>query len=103
MTREPRETYVIRNGKLIPKRVAAPLDAAPAPYVISDTMEPLQHHATGRVHTSKSAFRADTRAAGCEEVGNDPAAQRDNYKRPDPSSAEIAVDVKRAIAELRSR
>jgi hypothetical protein len=42
------------------------------PYVISDHMEPTKHHATGKVHDSKSQFRRDTKAAGCVEIGNEP-------------------------------
>jgi hypothetical protein len=70
------------------------------PSVISDTMEPLKHMGTGRVLDSKSKFRADTRASGCVEVGNDPAALR---ARPTPEPEGVHMDVKRAMEELRSR
>lgn len=88
-------TYVLRDGKLVEKWLAR----RQVPAVISDTMEPMQHMATGRVHTSKAAFRADTRAAGCIEVGNDPAALRGS-KRPEPNTGEIVADIKRAMQEL---
>lgn len=38
---------------------------------ISDTMEPTRHMANGKYYTSKAAFRAATKAAGCIEIGND--------------------------------
>lgn len=40
-------------------------------YIISDVQEPLKHPVTGKIHTSKSNFRRDTKAAGCEEIGNE--------------------------------
>ncbi len=97
-----RDTYVMRNGQLVPKRKAQPLsEPEKRIHVISDTMPPLKHMATGRVHDSKAAFRADTRAMGCDEIGTDPAALR--TQRIEPDKHEIANDVKRALAELRSR
>lgn len=99
-----RDTFVMRNGRLVSKRRAQPLVTSTDSrlHVISDTMKPARHMATGRVHDSKSRFRADTRAMGCEEVGNDPAITRER-PRPEPSMGEIAMDVKRAIQELNSR
>lgn len=38
---------------------------------ISDTMEPTRHMANGKYYTSKAAFRAATKAAGCVEIGNE--------------------------------
>jgi hypothetical protein len=94
-------TYVYRNGQLVPKHIAGPRhDAAPAFYVISDTMAPLKHMGTGRTLDSKSQFRADTKASGCVEVGTDPAALRD---RPPITPRGVHEDVKRALQELRSR
>lgn len=101
-----RNTYVLRKGKLVPKRLAQPLinSTDPKIHVISDVMDPLKHMGTGRMHDSKAAFRADTKAMGCEEVGNDPAATRDiGLKRVEAPMAEYVQDVKRALQELRSR
>ncbi len=71
-------------------------------YVISDAMAPARHPSTGRIHDSKSEFRKDTRAAGCEEVGNDPSARRDR-SRHQTTQADVVPDVKRAIEQLKSR
>lgn len=102
-----RATYVMRGGRLVDKRYAPPLiqSADPRLYVIGDVMDPVRHMATGRVHDSKARFRADTRAAGCVEAGNDPAIRRDIgvHGRNRVSQADVVNDVKRAIAELRSR
>ena len=96
-----RGTWVMRNGRLVRKERAAPLNVtSSAVYVISDTMQPLKHMGTGRMLDSKSQFRADTRASGCVEVGTDPAAMRE---RPKPVPQGAHMDVKRAFEELRSR
>jgi hypothetical protein len=94
-------TEVYRNGKFVLKHLAGPRHAASkAPNVISDTMDPLKHMGTGRMLDSKSAFRRDTIASGCIEVGTDPAALRD---RPRIEPRGVHEDVKRALAEVRSR
>lgn len=98
------EIFVMRGGGLVPKRLAAPLtrknDARV--YVISDTMAPVKHMGTGRIHDSKSNFRADTRAMGCDEVGTDKAILRER-PRYVPNEAEIVQDVKKSLEQLRSR
>ena len=69
-----RETLVLRNGKWLRKQDAPPLHAArDAPMVIGDTLPggALRHPSTGKMMDSKSRFRAETRARGCVEVGND--------------------------------
>jgi hypothetical protein len=92
---------VYRNGRLIDKAIAGPRHVSrSAPAVHSDTMAPLKHMGTGRTLDSKSQFRADTKASGCVEVGTDPAALRD---RPPITPRGVHEDVKRALAELRSR
>lgn len=73
-----RSTWVYRpnhpaaneNG-MVERHLADPIRSDPKVYVISDTMDPARHMATGRVFDSKSKFRAETRASGCIEVGND--------------------------------
>lgn len=70
-----------------------------APYVISDTMDPTMHMATGRIVDSKSQFRKMTREAGCEEVGNDMPPRLKEPERVRP----VGPDIKRAIEELRGR
>lgn len=95
-------TYVYRNGQLIEKHLAPPLvTASGAPHVISDIMPETRHMATGRMHTSKSAFRAETKAAGCIEVGTDPAITRP--RKPIPLSREQRrEDIKRTIYNLKN-
>ena len=41
------------------------------PYVVSDSMEPLRHHGTGRMISSKREFSRETRRAGMVELGNE--------------------------------
>lgn len=74
--------------------------AASAPMVIPDSMSDTRHPVTQRVHDSKSAFRRDTRAAGCVEVGNDAPLQ----SKPEFNMGRRAgYDIAESIRELRAR
>lgn len=57
----------------------------------------LQSHADGKMYDSKSRYRAELRARGCIEVGNDPQANR-IPDQPMPGGWEM--DIKRAWEEL---
>ncbi len=83
-----------------PAKCVRPSNRSPAFYVISDTMEPLRHMGTGKVLDSKAKFRAETRASGCVELGNEPIKPRapvklDRGKRRD--------DIRKTIYDLRNR
>lgn len=66
-----RERLVYRKGLgMVPFSDAGPREVD-APFIQTDSMAPLEHMATGRIHDSKSAFRRDTKESGCVEVGND--------------------------------
>lgn len=70
-----------------------------APHVISDNMDPLKHHATGEIMTSKRAFARTTRAMGCVELGNEPIQAR----KPIPlDKRQRREDIKRTIYQLRN-
>lgn len=93
-----RATYVMRNGKLVDKRRAAPLvSAGAAPYVIGDDLPGggCIHPSTGKMMDSKSRFRAETRARGLVEVGNDVRAPRKPVDMPP-----VREDIHRAWQEL---
>lgn len=95
-------TYVIRDGVLIEKRFApANIPDSSAPNVISDSMPETRHMATGRIHTSKAAFREDTRISGCIEVGNDPAITKQR-KPIELSREKRRDDIRRTLYELRN-
>lgn len=89
-----RETYVMRDGKLVPKSDAAPLRSGGV-HIISDHLPDLRHPITGKVMDSKSGFRAVTRAHGCVEVGNE--VQRDT-RQINPGN--LKADIARAITSL---
>lgn len=95
-------TYVRRNGRIVEKSRAAPLNVPHrrAAAVISDVMPATKHMGTGAVIDSKAVFRAHTRAAGCVEVGTDPAGRKPGPKYEPPSLVPYA---QRAIAQLESR
>jgi len=95
----PREVYVYRNGRLVPKHEAEPPGGGSGGvYVISDTMVALRHPITGRIMDSKSQFRSVTRAHGCVEVGNE--RQRDTRRLSEFDKTSRINDIRRAITEL---
>lgn len=68
-------TWVMRNGRLVPKRLAAPRGGRVGG-VISDTMDGLVHPCDGKMYDSKSQFRKVTKAKGGVEVGNEKLVDR---------------------------
>lgn len=93
-----RTTFVIRDGQLVEKRYAAPVNASP--YVISDGMDATLNMANGQTYDSKRAYQKAVRAAGCEIVGNDPSISQPHrhQEMSDPSR-----DVRQAYEQLRDR
>jgi hypothetical protein len=63
-----RDTFVMRNGKLVPKSTAAPLNSGVF-HVMSD-IKPFVTQ-DGRPIESRSHLRAYERANGVKQVGND--------------------------------
>lgn len=94
-----RETYVMRGGKLVPKRSAAPLvRAGSAPMVISD-LDPYRAAAADK-HTGKRPVIGGRRQHreflarnGYVEIGNDFTVPA----REQLSQADRIADIKRAI------
>lgn len=66
-------------------------------HVISDSMGAIQSMADGRMYDSKSRYRAELRARGCYEVGNDRIEQR---AKPLPP---VREELRRTYHQLRSR
>lgn len=66
----PNHPQANENG-MVDRSIAGYEQKSSAPHVISDSMEPMRHHGTGRVIDSKRAFSAETRAIGCVELGNE--------------------------------
>ncbi|RUX96155.1 MULTISPECIES: hypothetical protein [unclassified Mesorhizobium] len=79
------------NGRQVFRKVetARPKRSAlPAPMISTDTMPETQSMLDGNYYTSKSALRATYRAAGVEEIGNDPARYR---RKPKPKVDRKAI------------
>lgn len=76
----------------------------PRPAVFSDTQE-IKSMANGKMYDSKSRYRADLKAMGFTEVGNDSSFQPENVKMRDPTAdlPSAHEDVKQAIEQLSSR
>lgn len=67
------------------------------PMVITDTMDPVEH-VDGKFYTSKSQYRAVTKAHGYIEVGNDPARHK-RQPKPKPDRKAIKEAVAKAVAQ----
>jgi len=67
----------------------------PAHMVIQDSMNPVVHPANGKFYDSKSAFRAENKAHGLIEVGNEWAGKP--WKEPELHEPK---DLKPTLAEL---
>lgn len=87
---------------MVPRAILNDYRAADAPQVISDIMPETKHMVTGRVHTSKSEFRKDTRATGGTEVGNEIAAATKERKPIELDRRQRRDDIGRAIYDLRN-
>ena len=91
--------YVYRNGKVIHIEDAGEETRPWVTGVISDHMEPAKHHGTGRIHDSKAKFRAETKATGCIEIGNEPIRPR---KHIPLDKAQRRDDIRRTVYNLRN-
>ena len=94
-----RETYVLRDGQLVPKHLAAPLHAShgDGPMIIRDEMDFTRSMIDGSGHTSKRGYYRHVRANGCEIVGNERAPfERKNEYQP----RGVGESIKRAIEQL---
>lgn len=97
----PRESFVIRDGQCVPKHLAGspprgPASGLPRPMVISDSCE-FRSMVDGQMVTSKAKYRADLRARGYEEVGNE---KLNTAPTPAPKMGGMKDDIRRAISEL---
>lgn len=86
----PAEEYV---------RPAKAVSSLPRPMLIRDQMEPTLSMADGKVYESKSAMRAEYKARGMIEVGNDTAPMWERPKAPPPRE-EIRGAVEGALSKV---
>lgn len=85
-------TYVLRDGKLVPKHQAEPLNAGP--YIATDGMDPIRSMADGQMYDSKSTYRRSLKAHGCQELGND------RQERAAPTSVgNLKADIAQAMKQ----
>lgn len=69
----------------------------PFPMIMSDVMEPVMSMLDGKMYDSKSALRATYKAAGCVEIGNDPARFK-KRERKKVDRKEIKTTLEKAAA-----
>lgn len=87
------------------KEIIAPVKARhapkrsdlPIPMVISDEMTAVQSQVSGKFYDSKAALRAEYRATGHIEIGND---KRPPFKKPRVTRAEVKKTVQKAAARV---
>lgn len=75
------------NGRQVYRKVETREPARshlPCPMLNLDHMEPVQSQATGKIYDSKAALRAEYKALGMVEVGNDPARLRPKKREKTP-------------------
>lgn len=85
---------------VLPERVRpglAPRSDLPCPQVLSDAMDAVQSQVSGTWYESKSALRAEYRATGHIEKGND---KRAPWKMPRTSRQEVRDTVRKARARV---
>jgi hypothetical protein len=91
-----RETYVLRDGELVPKWQAGPSERVGGPYIISDHLDGTASPISGKIYDSKSAYYRHIRNNGCQIVGNEKMEAPRPVSMGDPSR-----DIARAIQQLR--
>lgn len=77
--------------------IAPARSSLPCPMMITDTMDPVEH-VDGKFYTSKSQYRAVTKAHGYVEIGNDPARHK-RPPKPKPDRKAIKEAVAKAVAQ----
>lgn len=73
-----KKTYVMRDGQLVEKHLAVPLQENTGPFIMGD-IQPYKSMINGEVVGSRSRHRALLREHGCIEVGNET-----RYLKPKP-------------------
>lgn len=92
--------YINARGNLVkrygPPHAPVARSSYPCPMLALDTMDPTMH-VDGNTYTSKSQFRAVTKANGLTEVGNETAPQDRSVKAPTAESIDASLN--KAVAE----
>lgn len=94
----PRETYVWRNGELVPKHLAPPLHAPKSRMQVIKDIEP--YRAIGvdnRIVGGRRQHREMLRSHGLVEIGSESQTQRAPENRVDHG---LIQDLKRAMNKL---
>lgn len=94
-----RETYVYRNGQLIPKHLAPPRESKGRGLQVIKDIEPYRNIAIdGKIIGGRRQHRDMLRAHGCIEVGNEKQSlPKPPADRPDPR---LVADIKRAMGKF---
>ena len=93
----PRQTYVYDRAtrKLVPKvKPSTPR----GPQIINSACEPFRSMADGKIYTDKAKYRAEIKARGFQEIGNERPLP--SGPRTDPGDREY--DIRKTISELNS-
>lgn len=85
-----KRTYVLRNGQLVEKHLAAPLQDVNAPMVMGD-LKPYQSMVTGEIVESRSRHRQILREHRLVEVGNETHYLKSKPITPPPGLKETLI------------
>ena len=69
------------------------------PRFIRDEIDPVQSMASGKMYTSKSKLRAEYKALGVVEVGNDSSLQSNTWKPKKVTHEEVRPAVEKALSK----
>ena len=104
-----RGTFVYRDGELVPKHLAAPLNLGflsrsrlPAPYINLDTADAFRSMADGKLYDSNSAYRASLKRLGMREIGNEIDAHLKDVVATNPQKPKAKADVIKAYQKVRA-
>jgi hypothetical protein len=97
-------TYVYRNGELVDKNTARPIveTSGKSFYYNSDQMDHTWHPASGKYFDSKSEFRKETKAYGCQEIGDEKGYGKVRNFTVKLDKRQRIDDIKRSIYEIRN-
>lgn len=97
------------DGRKVYRKVPEPVKTRshlPAPYCISDCIEPVQSMADGKWYSSKTAIRETYKPSGnpqgvqYTEIGSDPAWKRMDRPQPKPDTEGVKQAIEKAVARV---
>jgi len=102
-----RGTFVYRDGEMVPKHLASPLNPRgarsrlAAPMLSLDTVDAFRSMADGRMYDSKAAYRAELKRQGVREIGNDIEGHLKEVAATAPQKPKAKADLIKAYHKVK--